>query len=141
MTEDVDLFGNPVQPAVEPAVKQRPKTNDVGLVEQVLRVACNEGYALLGPQERVYRVGPKDAHGASEVSGVSPAEADAVHQLIDNKDLSVGGQHQYRYRNAREGYGRSVLVPNKTRGMSARWTHLSRPTNWPQSGQQERTGT
>jgi hypothetical protein len=127
MTQEVDLFGNPIPDTVAPKVKQRPKTNDMDLVEQVLRIACNEGYALIGPQERVYRVGPRDAHGALEVTGVPPAESDAVHQLLDNKDLSVGGQHLYRYRNAREGYGRSVLVPHKTRGMSARWTHLSRP--------------
>lgn len=100
------------------------------LIERVLTVACQEGYALVGTAERVYRVGTSDQTGTIEIIGVSRAEADAVHQLIDNKELVAGGQHRYRYRNYREGYGRAVLVPRSTRAKHARWSHLRRPTTW-----------
>jgi len=127
---DTDLFGNPVQATESPAGKKRPTTNDMDLIERVLHVACTDGYALIGPQERVYRTGAKDAHGIVELEYVTAAEANAVHQLIDTHDLTVGGQHHYRYRNHREGYGRSVLAPAKTHGKSARWAALRRPTTW-----------
>lgn len=127
---DVDLFGNPVQLSTQPR-KIRPVTNDMDLIERVLHVASQDGYAVVGTAERVYRVGTSDRTGTTEVIRVSQEEANAVHQLIDNKDLVVGGQHRYRYGNFREGYGRSVLVPRGTREKVARWAALHRPTTWP----------
>lgn len=132
---DVDLFGNPIGHAEAPARKKpRPKTNDMVLVERVLKIACNEGYALVGTAERVCRVGGKDSNGTPEITGVTRDEADAVHQLITNKELTVGGQHLYRYRNAREGYGRTVLVPRPTKQKSARLGALHRPGTWSPTG-------
>lgn len=64
---------------------------------------------------------------------------EATHGLahvLDNGMLTVGGGHQYRYRNNREGPGNSVLVPHATRRKAARWRALARPSTWPvkQSG-------
>jgi hypothetical protein len=131
---DVDLFGNPVPPPPPPP-RPRPATNDMDLIERVLKVACLDGYALVGTAERVYRVGTSDQTGTVEIIGVSGEEADAVRQLIDSRDLVPGGQHRYRYRNYREGYGRAVLVPRATRGKAARWSHLQRPSTWKQRGE------
>lgn len=130
-TQDTDLFGNPVTPAATPApTKPRPQTNDMDLIERVLKVACLDGYAVVGTAERVYRVGTSDRTGVTEVVSVPADEANAVHQLIDTKYLVVGGSHRYRYRNYREGYGRAVLVPRTTRARQALWSHLHRPTTW-----------
>ena len=129
--QDTDLFGNPVAPGPPSRpVKSRPVTNNMDLVEHVLKVACQDGYALVGTADRVYRVGTSDRTGTVEIIAVSPEEANAVHQLIANKDLVAGGRHRYRYRNHREGYGRSVLVPMATKNKAARWAALARPTNW-----------
>lgn len=135
---DTDLFGNPTGSVPTPnRTKPRPVTNDMDLIERVLKVACNEGYALLGRTERVYRVGARDAHGAYEVTAVSPEEANAVHQLITVNDVKVGGQHLYRYRNAREAYGRALLVPRQTQNKAARWAALHRPRTWSGTGNTE----
>jgi hypothetical protein len=61
-----------------------------------------------------------------------------VHQLITNRELNVGGQHLYRYRNARESYGRIVLVPRPTKQKSARLAALHRPGTWPPTGESTR---
>jgi hypothetical protein len=127
---DTDVFGNSLPQVAEQKSKPRPRTNDMALIEQVLKVACNDGYALVGPTERVYRTGAKDVTGAVELVGVPAEEANAVHQLIDAKDLTVGGQRRCRYRNHQECSGRSVLVPTVTRGKSARWSNLHRPSSW-----------
>lgn len=132
---DTDLFGNPVSNGTPPAAKKLPRTtNDMDLIERVLKVACNEGYALVGTRERVCRVGGKDSNGTPEITGVTSNEADAVHQLIANKELHVGGQYLYRYRNARESYGRVVLVPRPTKQKSARLGALHRPSTWSPTG-------
>jgi hypothetical protein len=128
-TSDVDLFGNPVPPP-PPPTKPSPATNDMDLIERVLQVACQDGYALVGSGERVYRVGSSDRTGTTEITAATREEADAVHQLIDNKDLVAGGQHRYRFRNHRESDGRAVLVPRATRAKASRWAALTRPSTW-----------
>jgi hypothetical protein len=139
---DTDLFGNSVgQDTPLRTKKPRPVTNSMDLIERVLKVACGEGYALVGTAERVCRVGPKDSNGTPEITGVPRDEADAVHQLITNKELTVGGQHLYRYRNAREGYGRTVLVPKVTKQKSARLGALHRPRTWSPTGTTARKDT
>jgi hypothetical protein len=128
---DVDLFGNPVtvdQPLA--TRKARPVTNDMDLIERVLKVACLDGYALVGSSERVYRVGSSDRTGTTEITAATREEADAVHQLIDNKELVAGGQHRYRFRNHRESDGRAVLVSRATKAKASRWAALARPSTW-----------
>lgn len=127
-----DLFGTPIDPprAVKPA-KSRPVTNDMDLIERVLQVARTDGYALVGVRERIYRVTGKDRHGVLEITGIPEVDANAVHQLIESKNLAVGGQHCYRHRNRRESTGRAVLVPRATQAAAARWEALHRPSTWP----------
>jgi hypothetical protein len=128
-TSDVDLFGNPVPPPPLPT-KPSLATNDMDLIERVLAVACQDGYALVGTGERVYRVGSSDRTGTTEIIAATREEADAVHQLIDNKELVAGGQHRYRFRNHRESDGRAVLVPRATKAKASRWAALARPSTW-----------
>lgn len=133
-----DLFGTPVdQPPAVKSARGRPVTNDMTLIERVLRVARTDGYALVGARERVYRVTGKDRHGVLEITGIPDEDANAVHQLIESKNLAVGGQHCYRHRNRREGYGRAVLVPRATHATAARWEALHRPSTWPHHREKE----
>lgn len=128
---DTDLFGNPVAaPVSPPSTPRRPVTNNMDLIEHVLTTACQDGYALLGTDQRVYRVGAADPRGAIAITAVPDAEANAVHQLIDTRDLVVGGQHRYRQRHHREQFGRAVLVPRATRAKTARWAALHRTAAW-----------
>jgi len=131
MAEDVDLFGNPVTPTstVPAGKKKRPETNDMELIARVLRRAAGEGFAVLGLQERVYRVGAA-RDGVVEVTECAREEADAVRQLLDREVLTLGGRHGYRYKNNRESSGNAVLVPRSTRRMSARWSALYHPASW-----------
>ncbi len=127
---ETDLFGNPIEPAT-PAKTRPPRhaTNDLDLIESVIKVARSEGYVVSGINTRVYRV--EGTHGGTyEVAAVPVYEADAVAQLIDLGVLTVGGAHPCRYRNSREGTCHAVLVPAVTRRRSDRWAALQRPTNW-----------
>ena len=127
---DTDLFGNPIQPAT-PAKKTPPRhaTNDIDLIESVIKIARNEGYAVSGINTRVYRIEGTQG-GTYEVATVPVYEADAVAQLIDLGVLTVGGAHPCRYRNNREATCNAVLVPSVTRRRSDRWAALHRPSTW-----------
>ncbi|HEX3781003.1 MAG TPA: hypothetical protein VHX38_15170 [Pseudonocardiaceae bacterium] len=125
-----DLFGNPVEAAV-PVKRTPPRhaTNDVDLIESVLKVARNEGYVVTGLNTKVYRIEGTQG-GTYEVATVPVYEADAVCQLIDLGVLNVGGAHPCRYRNNRESTCNAVLVPSITRRKADRWAALQRPGNW-----------
>lgn len=125
---DTDLFGGTVESGSggRSRRKSRRVVNDMAAVESVLAVACDEGgYAVAGVAHRVYRV-----RSGGELEPVPAVDADTVAQLIEAGWLTVGGQHEYCWRNHREGYGHSVLVPRKTRDTWARWKNLTRPEGW-----------
>lgn len=122
---DVDLFGNEV-PTPAPTAPDRPPINDMDLVEAVLAVANSTGYRLVGAREKVYRC--SEVH-KGHIEPVPAYEDVAVHQLIDAKWLQVGGSHPCTYRQY-EGYGRSVLVPRRSKEAMARWRAYKRPTTW-----------
>jgi hypothetical protein len=127
---DIDLFGNPIQPTTP--TKTRPPrhtTNDIDLIESVIKVAREDGYVVSGINTRVYRVEGTQG-GTYEVATVPVYEADAVAQLIDLGVLTVGGAHACRYRNNRESTCHTVLVPSVTRRRAERWAALQRPSNW-----------
>jgi SLOG family YspA-like protein len=119
-----DLFGHEVpEPlAIQPA---RTVTNDMDLMESVLGKAIQTGYRLVGAQERVYRCTGREG----EIEPVPRHEEDAVHQLITQKYLEIGGTHVCTWRQY-EGPARSVLVPKRTRQLAARWGAYHRPTTW-----------
>ncbi|HEV3355353.1 MAG TPA: hypothetical protein VG247_01095 [Pseudonocardiaceae bacterium] len=127
---DTDLFGNPIEPST-PAKTRPPRhaTNDLDLIESVIKVAREDGYVVSGVNTRVYRVEGSQG-GTYELATVPVYEADAVCQLIDLGVLTVGGAHPCRYRNNRENTCNAVLVPAVTRRRSDRWAALHRPTNW-----------
>ena len=83
-------------------------------------------YRLVGPREKVYRC--SEVH-KGHIEPVPAYEDVAVHQLIDAKWLHVGGNHPCKY-HGREGYGRSILVPRRTKEAMARWRAYKRPTTW-----------
>jgi hypothetical protein len=127
---NTDLFGNPVEPAAP--VKHTPPrhaTNDIDLIEAVIKIARDDGYVVSGINTRVYRVEGTQG-GTYELATVPVYEADAVAQLIDLGVLNVGGAHACRYRNNREATCNAVLVPSATRRRSDRWAALHRPSNW-----------
>lgn len=119
-----DLFGQevPEQPARQP---NRPVINDMDLMEAVLAKAIQTGYRLVGTQERVYRCTGRPG----EIEPVPRPEEDAVHQLINQKYLEIGGTHFCTWRQY-EGPARSVLVPKRTKQLAARWRARQRPTTW-----------
>lgn len=127
---ETDLFGNPVEPD-PPAKKAPPRhaTNDIDLIESVIKIARDDGYVVSGISTRVYRVEGTQG-GTYELATVPVYEADAVAQLIDLGVLNVGGTHACRYRNNREATCNAVLVPSVTRRRSDRWAALQRPSNW-----------
>lgn len=127
---DTDLFGNPIEPPTPPKTRPpRHTTNDIDLIESVIKVARAEGYVVSGINTRVYRVEGTQG-GTYEVVTVPVYEADAVAQLIDLGVLNVGGAHACRYRNNRESTCHAVLVPSVTRRRAERWAALQRPSNW-----------
>ncbi len=127
---EVDLFGNPVETAApSKPVKARAVTSDMDLIESVIKTARSDGYVVSGLQERVYRVEGKQG-GVYEVAAAPVYEADAVRQLIEQNVLTVGGGHECRYHNNREGQCNAVLVPSVTRRRADRWAALQRPSNW-----------
>ncbi|WP_157182616.1 hypothetical protein [Sciscionella marina] len=120
---DTDLFGNTVGTENAKPKRKRPrKVNDMAAVEEVLdRARTDNGYVLAGVADRVCRVIDPDAN---KITTVPDHEAIVVEQLIRQKWLTVGGQHLYVWRNRREGFGHSVLVPRSTRDAMNRWAHL-----------------
>jgi hypothetical protein len=93
--------------------------NDPELVADVIRSAMNVGYVLIGPGRAVFlRVGGSGRGGY--VERASSFEAAAVAQLLDSGHLKTGGTHIVCYGD-REGPAQSVLVPNASRRMVARW--------------------
>ncbi|HEX3782665.1 MAG TPA: hypothetical protein VHX38_23605 [Pseudonocardiaceae bacterium] len=127
---ETDLFGNPVEPTA-PRKPSPPRhvTNDLDLIESVVKVARADGYVVTGLNNRVYRIEGIQG-GTYEVATVPVYEADAVAQLIDLGVLTVGGAHACRYRNNRESTCHAVLIPAATRRRSDRWAALHRPRNW-----------
>jgi len=100
------LFGGqqPIPTPRQPA-ETRPATNDMDLIETVIRLAREPGYVLIGATDRVYR---RRVGSNEEVERVPGYEADAVHQLLARGLLSTGGAHQVRY-SRHEGSATSVL--------------------------------
>jgi hypothetical protein len=112
-----DLFGNTVEDAPQPPKK--PAAPDMEIVKTVLERARSERpYMLIGPTGHVHRM--------AENNIAKPCifwEAAAVHHLIGQKLITVGGYHNYETRHGSKS-GRSVLVPKATRDMLNRWSHL-----------------
>jgi hypothetical protein len=122
MTED--LFGNAIEDT-GPQGKPRPVTNDMGTVVTVLdRAVSTEGYLLAGPSRRVMRRCDKQT-----MQPVPLWEANAVHQLIDSGQLTLGGTHFMKC-GAVSGHAHSVLVPKPTRDRLNRWQALKAPPSW-----------
>jgi hypothetical protein len=116
--EPLDLFGNELTAAAH-VETGRPPVNDMNLIEKVLQIAENSGYALVGPAERVYRI------VANATIETAPAdETDAVHQLLDSKWLTKGGTHTYTCY-GHSGPGNSVLVPRATKEKARKWRSLA----------------
>ncbi len=121
------LFGGqqPIPTPRQPR-KARAVTNDMDLIESVIRLAREPGYVLVGASERVYR---RQVGGGDEVERVPGYEADAVHQLLTHKWLTTGGGHQVRY-GRYESRATSVLVTRATARRAARWASYHRPESW-----------
>lgn len=118
MIEETDLFGNPVAP-LAPRKEPRQVTNDMELIEHVLRQATSPDFVLVGEfRQDVYVRTTGD-----EVERVAEHVDAAVHQLIEARWLEVGGTHQVRY-GRYTGPARSVLVPRKSRDALRRWAAL-----------------
>jgi hypothetical protein len=116
--EPLDLFGNELTTPV-PVETGRPPVNDMNLIEKVLQVAENTGYALVGPAERVYRIVAN-----ATIEAAHADETDAVHQLLDSKWLTKGGTHNYTC-HGHAGPGNSVLVPRATKEKARKWRALA----------------
>ncbi len=118
------LFG-PRAPVPTPRTEARARvvTNDVDLIESVIRLAREPGYVLVGATEGVYR---RRADSTDEVERVPQYEADAVHQLLTQKWLTAGGGHQVRY-GRYAGRATSVLLTRATASRAARWSNDHRP--------------
>ena len=101
----------------------RPVTNDLELIIDVIRLALDPGYVLIGHTERVYRR-DLDTHHHDRVVRTAGFEADAVLQLLDQHHFRRGGQHSVTCE-AYAGPATSVLVPKATRGMLARLETLA----------------
>jgi hypothetical protein len=114
----MDMFGGPDAPVQGPVI-ETSATNDLDLIESVIRVARETGYVVMGPGEQVYH---RDFDGGL-LDGIELApgyEAEAVHQLIRRGLLTIGGGHTVSH----EGHScraDAVLVPRKTRDMAGRW--------------------
>lgn len=115
----VDLFGNEVEPAASPVVSRAPDINDMRVIVEVLNRAVSEtGYVVAGPSRRVYRRVEKD-----RMRQVPQWELNAVLQLVDSGQLSIGGTHALRCGAVRQS-ANSVLVPKPTRQSLMRWNAL-----------------
>jgi hypothetical protein len=112
-----DLFGNPIED--KPAEKKAKAVNNLEIVQTVIERACSERpYMLIGLTGQPHRMGD---------NGLAKPlifwEAEALHQLIRQKLLTVGGNHTYETRYGAK-TGQAVLVPRKTRDMLNRWRAL-----------------
>ncbi|MEV6604898.1 hypothetical protein [Kutzneria sp. NPDC051319] len=113
-----DLFGNTIEDTS--TAKKPPKVvNNMETIKKVLEYAISSRpYVLIGPTGQPHRLG--------EDGIVRPLifwEADALHQLITKKLVTVGGNHRFQTRYG-EKTGQSVLVPRNTRIMLSRWNAL-----------------
>jgi hypothetical protein len=112
-----DLFGTEIED--KPATKKPKAVNNLDVVQTVIDRAYSERpYMLIGPTGQPHRMGD---HGL--VKPLIFWEAEALHQLIRQKLLTVGGNHTYDTRYGAKA-GQSVLVPKSTRDMLSRWRAL-----------------
>ncbi|MFC0539863.1 hypothetical protein [Kutzneria chonburiensis] len=112
-----DLFGTEVED--KPAATKPKTTNNMDTVQTVIERACSERpYMLIGPTGQPHRMGDNKV-----VKPLIFWEAEALHQLISQKLLTVGGNHTYDTRYGPKN-GQAVLVPRKTRDMLNRWQAL-----------------
>jgi hypothetical protein len=122
-----DLFGNEIPPGNghEDSSTKRPMVNDMKVITDVLTTATSEqGYVIAGRTRRVFRRVDKEA-----MKPIPAWESNAVHQLIDSGQLTLGGNHVLRC-GAVRGSATSVLVPKATRAQLSRWGALAKPSNW-----------
>ena len=117
---DRDLFGRFARQTPKPRPAGRVESNDMDLVQSVIRTAVTDGYALVGPSRHAYR--RLDAH---EIERVPAYESEMVHQLLRRGMFTEGGTHVFTH-GGQEGSGRSVLVPKSTKTTAARWANLAR---------------
>ena len=96
-------------------------TNDIELIQTIVRLAIEPGFVLIGPAERVFCYQPD--RGRALVRPVPKYEAAAVAQLLDSRPLRTGGARTVQY-GEHSGTATSVLVPKATRDMLTRWEHL-----------------
>lgn len=129
---DVDLFGEPVEVSRQSS-EQAPSVNDMDLIQTVLTTAIHQGYALVGPRKRVFRLLDR-----GEIDTVDTAVEQAVCQLLDAAWLTVGGTHRYTYRH-RTRSGNAVLVPQTSKAALRRWRSLKRPATWPNAPRSHRS--
>jgi len=112
-----DLFGTEVED--KPAAEKPRTTNNLDVVQTVIDRACSERpYMLIGLTGQPHRMGDNKI-----VKPLIFWEAEALHQLIRQKLLTVGGNHTYETRYGAKS-GQSVLVPRSTRDMLNRWRAL-----------------
>lgn len=114
-----DLFGADVDDT-KPTAEKKPRTvNNMETIKRVLEYAIStQPYVLIGMTGQPHRLG--------EDKVARPLifwEADALHQLITQKLVTVGGNHTYLTRHG-ERVGQSILVPRNTRAMLGRWNSL-----------------
>jgi hypothetical protein len=115
------LFGR--QEPVATSGKSAAATNDPELMADVVRVATDPGYVVVGPAERVFRRVDGTKQKGAPVEPVPAYEQDVVRQLLGSGHLRTGGAHTVRHA-GREASGSSVLVPRATRDMVTRWSNL-----------------
>jgi hypothetical protein len=112
-----DLFGTEIED--KPATKKAKAVNNLETVQTVIERACSERpYMLIGLTGQPHRMGDNGI-----VKPLIYWEAEALHQLIRQKLLTVGGNHTYETRYGAK-TGQAVLVPKKTRDMLSRWRAL-----------------
>lgn len=95
----------------------RVAVNDMALIEDVIALALDPGYLLIGPSEQVWRWQPG---AAQEIDRVPDYEDAAVHQLLHTGLLTRGHTVSARYRDY-EGRAIRVSVPTTTRNTALRW--------------------
>lgn len=119
MADQLDIFGDSISTTGTSKSDWLP-TNDMGLVEEVLRNAVSDaGFMLVGPSERVYRKRSRD-----EIEAAPAHHGDVVHQFLRAGWLTKGGAHSVTC-GPYSGSANSVLVPRKTKEAVARWRTLT----------------